>query len=696
MTIKNDILWRVFVAFFLLALVGVAVLFQAFRIQVIEGDKWSNLADSLTTRYHTIEAERGNIFSADGRLLATSLPFFEIRMDAIAPTEQLFYGKVDSLALMMSRMFADQSKEHYKQKLISARRQGSRYLLIRRKVTYPELQAIKRWPLFREGRYSGGLLIEQHNKREMPFGVLAHRTIGYVRTGPNAQSVGLEAAYDEHLRGRDGKRLMQKVSGGMWVPLNDENEIAPRNGKDLLTTIDLNIQDVAEDALHRALLEHSAQHGSVIVMEVQTGKIRAIANLGRMPDGSYWEKYNYAIGEATEPGSTFKLASMMALLEDGYVDLDDTVNIGYGEMRFFGQLMRDSEPHNLGKVSVQQSFEISSNVGMSLLANKFYKDKPEKFVAHLRSFRLDQPAGIEIKGEGMPSIKSPGDQGWSRLSIPWMSVGYEITITPLQTLMLYNAIANDGKMVRPYLVEAIQEYGRPIQSFKPEVLDRRIASERTINKMKVMLEGTVERGTGKRIRSSNYSIAGKTGTALIAQGSSGYAKVYQASFAGYFPADDPKYSIIVVVHAPSNGLYYGGSVAAPVFREISDKIFASHLNRELATVNALASAATPRMDARGYTEDFARIAHFQGLDYQTTDELWARAHMDSGVVDLQPLRMAQGQVPNVRGMGLRDALYLLENAGLKVQVEGAGKVHYQSIRAGTAIHPGATIQLKLN
>lgn len=675
------------------------VLFQVARIQVVEGEQLSSLADSLTTRFHTIPAERGNILSSDGRLMATSLPFFEIRFDAANPAvdDQLFYEKVDSLAFSLAQQFRDFDKAYYKQKLISARKSGNRYLLLRRRVTYPELQEIKRFPLFNLGRYQGGLIAEQSNKREIPFGVLAHRTIGYVRNEAGAQSVGLEASYDQYLSGRDGRRLMQRISGGVWVPINDDNEIEPQNGFDLITTIDLNMQDMAENALLRALEHHNADHGSVILMEVATGKIRAVANLGRMGESGYWEKYNYAIGEAAEPGSTFKTATMMALLEDGYVNIQDTVDIGYGETWFHGKAMKDAKPHNYGRVTIDSAFGLSSNVGISVLANQFYKDKPAQFIEHLRRFHLGEITGIEIKGEGEPLIKNPGDEGWSLISIPWMSVGYEVKLTPLQVLNFYNTIANGGRMMRPYLVESINSYGNPVESFSPEVIDRAICSERTLQDIHHMLVGVVERGTARGIYNSNYQIAGKTGTAQIAQGSTGYARVYQSSFVGYFPADNPQYSCIVTITAPSNGVYYGSSVAAPVFREIADKIYANKIRLQEDQAEGVLAEAQPELTIAGYSDDLRVICQTLGFPWNAgMEEPWVKAQIRPDSISLAAVAAPADKVPNVRGMGLRDALFLLENSGLQVQVEGQGKVHYQSILPGTPARRGASILLKLS
>lgn len=701
MSIKRDILLRIYMAFGMVFLIAVAILVQSFRIMVVQGDHWRNMADSMTTTYKTIAAERGNIFTEDGKLLATSLPYFEIRMDvnANALDDHTFYSQVDSLAICLSTHFKDKTKWAYKDKLINARKQGNRYLLIKRNVTFPELQEIKKWPMFRDGRYNGGLIIEQTNKRKLPYDMLAHRTLGYVREGPGSQSVGLEAQYDDILSGINGKRLMQKIAGGNWMPLNDENEIDPKNGSDIVSTIDISIQDVAESALYRALQTHNADHGSVIVMEVKTGKIRAIANLGKTGGGEYFEKYNYAIGEATEPGSTFKTASMIAMLENGLLNLEDSINIGYGEARFSGQLMRDSETHNLGKVTVRKAFEISSNVGISKLAHKFYSKNPQQLIDHLRKLQLDKPTGIEIHGEATPVLRGPGDPGWSAVSVPWMSVGYEVSITPLQSLLLYNAIANDGKMMKPMLVSEIREYGHLVKHFKPQVIDPSICSDKTLKAIKELLLGAVEQGTAKRLKTVNYSFAGKTGTAKIADKKYGYnSQVYQASFAGYFPADEPLYSCIVVINAPSNGIYYGSSVAGPVFREIADKIYAGNTQMHLPINNTDSLTAEHfKKSSSGYAQDFAGIFESLEIENQIPEDAdWIKTVPDKDKVEISAVKINNSLVPSVRGMGLRDAIYLLENVGMEVVVTGRGKVTYQSITPGTQVRKGARIMLELN
>ncbi len=700
MSIKRNILLRIYLAFFAVCLLGVAIVFRAYQIQQVEGVNLISIADSLTTDYKPIDAERGNILSEDGRLLATSLPYFEIRADfnSDALTDKLFFEQVDSLAWHITMFKGDRSISHYKQMLINAHRSGNRYLLIARNVTYPELQDIKTWPLFREGRYRGGLIAIQNNKRTMPYKLLAHRTIGYVREG--VKPVGLEGSYDAHLTGTEGKRLMQRIAGGTWIPVNDDNEIMPENGKDIITTIDINLQDVAENALLKALRKHKAAHGSAVVMEVKTGKIRAIANLGSMSDGDYWEKYNYAIGEATEPGSTMKLAAMIALLEDGYVNLNDSVDLNKGTTEFHKMKMLDSEKHEFRNVSVQQAFEISSNVGISKLVSQHYGSQPSKFVERLRDLKIDQPVGVEIEGEVKPVIKHPKDKSWSGTTLPWMSIGYEMTLTPLQILTLYNAVANDGKMMKPYLVTEIQRYGKTVEQYMPIVLNDKICSAPTLKKVKSMLEGVVENGTANHLKSSNYSFAGKTGTARIANDDKGYKEnlIYQASFVGYFPADNPVYSCIVVINSPKSGVYYGGYVAGPVFREIADKVFSNNTQmhepgnkRETFQAELLPGAKS------GYRHDVSTIYESLGISCNYSPDVeWVYVERKHNSFELREREIADGFIPDVRGMGLRDAVYLLENLGMNVRFSGVGKVKSQSIRYGTKAQRGMEITLELS
>ncbi|MFC2176437.1 peptidoglycan D,D-transpeptidase FtsI family protein, partial [Bacteroidota bacterium] len=561
----------------------------------MEGDKWRAKAETQTTVFRTIEAVRGNIFATDGSLLATSKPIYEIRWDASIPalTDDYFNEHIDQLSKELANLFKDKTANSYKRELTKARANHSQYYLIRRKVDYKELKQLRQFAIFNRGQYKGGFIYRQKNKRAKPFKELASRTIGYDRED---YRVGLEGSFSKELTGVGGKRLMQKIAGGNWKPLNDENEIEPKDGSDLITSIDINIQDVAEHALLKQLETHGAHHGCAVLMEVETGNIKAIANLSLQANGTYAETFNYAIGSATEPGSTFKLASMICLLEDGFVTPSDSVDIEGGIKKYYRATMKDSKTGVYDKITVAKAFEISSNVGISKLVNQYYSSKPEKMTSRLVGMHLDQPLGVEIKGEGQPSIPSPKDKSWSGISLPWMSIGYEVLQTPMQILALYNAIANNGKMVKPKIVTAIKKHGKTEQEFPTVVLNEKICSQKTVDQVKALLEGVVEHGTAKNLKHANYKIAGKTGTAQIAKGGSYHReKSHQASFVGYFPAEKPRYSCIVVVDSPSKAVYYGNLVAGPIFKEISDKVYSTQIkmHEEVATNPLLADQLLP-------------------------------------------------------------------------------------------------------
>ncbi|MCH7534607.1 MAG: hypothetical protein IH948_02480, partial [Bacteroidetes bacterium] len=448
---KKDILWRIYLVYFLTCLFCLAIISKIVMIQFVEGEELRAKGKILSRRIVDIQAVRGNIYDCNGNLLATSLPIYEVRMDlnSDALTDEVFNENIDSLCIRLADFFKSKTALEYKVELVTARRKGARYHLIKRNVRHNELKTLKTFPLFRKGKFKGGFIYIQRNKREKPFRMLAHRTLGYSRE--NAGNVGVEGAFDEELKGVSGSRLMQKISGGIWKPINDENEIQPQDGYDVFTTIDINIQDLAYEALLRQLEKQEADHGCVVVMEVKTGEIKAIANLSKGTMGKYYEKYNYAIGERDEPGSTFKLASVIALLEDGYVDPDDSVDTEDGSTQFYDYIVHDSKPGGHGTISFQQSFEKSSNVGISKLVEDSYGKNPEKFIAQLRKMHLDRKTGIEILGEEEPVIIDVNSDDWSGTTLPSMAIGYSTRFSPLQILTLYNAVANQGKMVKPRL-----------------------------------------------------------------------------------------------------------------------------------------------------------------------------------------------------------------------------------------------------
>lgn len=702
MSLKKDIVWRVGLIYALFFILGMSVIGKIIYIQLVEGDKWAARAQTQTLRDFTILPERGNIYDSDYNLLATSVPIYEIRMDLLsnALSNQVFEKNIDALSRSLSRLFGDKSSTEYKNELIKARRKGERYHLIKRNVSYAQLSQLKTFPIFRNGRYKGGFIYEQDNKRVLPHKELAARTIGYTTKGNSGNVVGIEGAYENNLKGVVGMRMMQRLSGNVWMPLNDKNEVDPKDGQDIITTIDINIQDVAHHALLKQLKRHNAHHGTAVLMEVKTGEIRAIANLQIGKDGNYHESYNYAIGESTEPGSTFKLPALMVALEDGLIELEDSVETGSGQVRFYDKIIKDTHEGGYGTITMEEVFLFSSNVGVSMLIQQNYQGKEKEFINRLYNMGLNKKLGIEIKGEGVPEIKYPGDPLWSGISLPMMSHGYEVRMTPLQILTFYNAVANEGKMISPKFVKEIRYHGKLIKMIKTEVINPSIASAATIVDAKKMLEGVVEKGTAKNLKNDLYKIAGKTGTAQIADQNMGYkGKVqYQASFVGYFPADKPKYSCIVVVNAPSNSVYYGNLVAGPVFKEIADKVYASKMELQVeARFEEVSGFAAP-YSKNGKLTDMNLV--LEQLDYETnivgTGGEWViTASTDSAII-VKNLTVYDNMVPNVVEMGLKDAVFLLESAGLKVKVKGWGKVRSQSIMPGSILVPDQNISLEMS
>lgn len=695
---KGEILKKVYLVYFVMVALGLSILGKAAYIQFVEGDEWKEKAKKLSLKYENIEAVRGNILASDGSLIAASVPIFELRIDAgnTHYNDEFFYGNVDSLAWHMAAHFKDRSKNEYKQILVAGRKKNNRYLLLKRNITYTDLKKVRKFPIFRLGKYKGGLIVKSKSKRELPFKMLAYRTIGWDKDGTQ-NDVGLEGAYSTLLEGEQGQRLVQRIGNGVWRPLNDENEIEPQNGHDIITSIDINIQDVAEDALMRQLIAHEADHGCAILMEVKTGFIVAIANIGKNKDGVYGEEYNYAIGESSEPGSTFKLASIIAALDDGLINLDDTVDTQGGAVRFANRIMKDSHHGGYGRISVGRAFELSSNVGISKIINKAYKDKPQQFIDRLYAMRLNQSLGLDIPGEGRPSIKDTKHKYWSKVSLPWMSIGYEVAITPLQTLAFYNAVANNGTMVRPQFIREIRSANEVIEKFEPVVLLPSIVKHpETIAKARKLLEGVVQQGTATHLKNPVYSIAGKTGTAQIAQNNAGYNKSnYKASFVGYFPAEDPSYSMIVVINNPSKGVYYGGSIAGPVFKEVADKVYATRLHHMPQPTDS--TGVSKPIFAAGNANELQVIytSMHSIMPENTIPSEWVAYRGLNDGVEVVAVDASEGNTPDVRGMGARDALFLLESAGLKVQLTGKGKVKRQSIAPGSKIVRGSKCIVEL-
>jgi cell division protein FtsI (penicillin-binding protein 3) len=705
LNVKNEVLIRVYLV--AAGVVGLAfvIFLRLFQISVKDAPKWEAKADSLYVKWVNAPSQRGNILADDGSLLATSLPFFNIHFDAKTEglTDAIFNDQaVDSLGWLLStyidQQFTPGAYAAWLRRLrdsTDSKALGIRYVPIAKGLPYAKALMVKNFPIFREGRHKGGFIMEQHNRRERPFKILAQRTIGYNREG--ALPVGLEGSFDNILEGRPGRQLMIRVPGDVYIPVNDLAEIEPEAGDDIVTTLDINIQDIAETSLLKACQTHNADHGCAVVMEVKTGKIRAMANIGRTPEG-WWETYNYAVGERVEPGSMFKLASFMAMLEDGKLkDFNEKIPVYNGKVQIYTEELVDAEPHGLDSMNILQVFARSSNVGTATLAQQFYKTNPSAFVNHLRDFGLDLPTDIEVGGEEAPIIKNPKDpkSDWSGTTLPWMSIGYELLLTPLQLLTFYNAVANDGRMMKPYLVQRTERYGELIKEFRPTEVKRSIASKSTIKRAKELLNEVVLNGTAKTINPKHYGIAGKTGTAQLNyhkfRASKGIR--HQASFCGFFPADAPVYSCIVVISEPERGGYHGAEVAAPVFKAIADKCFAmkAELHEPINAQKApkLITAKMPTFDA-GTQPDMKKSLRWLGLEYYNDNEAKEKDNEWSVIVAergdsllLKSRVVADKTIPSVVGMGLKDAIYLLENRGCRVKVRGYGKVRQQSLAVGT-------------
>lgn len=691
---KKQILIKSYVMYIIVALVMLVVFIRVINIQyggVLEDAPMS--ADSsavMHTRVDSVAPMRGRILAIDGTDLVTSIPLYDLHMDMSVPKEKLF-KEVDSLAFHLSNSFPERSKNEWEAYLRKGRADKNRYLLIQRKVKYTKLKEVEDFPIFRESMYKGGFVVEDYYVRQMPNGLLAKRTLGYKREG--ASPVGLEGAFDYYLAGEFGLQTKQWVNGS-WKPVGIDYLKDPVPGADVITSIDINIQEVAENELKRQLQAQDAVHGSVVLMEVETGFVKAIANLTKDKEsGEYRETYNHAIGTKTDPGSTFKLASLMALLEDGKVDISDEVG-AYGEYHFYDHTTYDSHEGGYGKITIQNAFEVSSNVFSKIINDAYFNDA-QKFVDRLKSFGLGDTLGIDIAGEATPVIKNRGEDGWSGITLPQMAIGYEVELTPIQILAFYNAVANQGELVKPQFVTEIRRDGKTIKKFEKIVKNEKICSDITLKKLKICLEGVVKDGTGKALQSSNFTIAGKTGTAKIVNSNKGYGDDYQASFVGYFPADAPRYSLIVTIAGPTKQIY-GAQVSGTVFTAIADKVYSSSLEYHKDLRETPLVASKPRVKY-GNTVDTRKALDYMGVKYRDDSQGsdYVVAINADGKLDLQQRYINKKTVPNVVGMPLNDAVYLLENFGLRVFATGNGKVTSQSQKAGTTIIQGTRINLTL-
>ncbi|MDG2433997.1 penicillin-binding protein [Flavobacterium sp.] len=661
----KNISYRIYLVAFAILFMAFLIAFKLTNIQWVEGAYYRQLAKERTVRNFVIPANKGNVYSSDGSLLATSIPNYVIRFDAKAPKREVFEDNVkllsDSLATVLGK-----PSSWYLNELRKARATNNRYYLVARDLSYTDYMKIKGFPLFKLGAYKGGIIVEQKTVREHPIGKIAERTIGYERTSSNGQEEGrgIEWAYKDYLNGKDGKILKQKIAKGQWKPIRDVNEVDPQDGYDVISTIDVNIQDIAHHALLKQLEDYEADHGCVVVMETKTGHIKAISNLGRGSDGTYYETTNYAVTESHEPGSTFKLVDLMAILEDKVADTSTVYDTHGGVVKYYGRSVRDSHTGGYGKISLGRGFELSSNTVLVQAVYNNYKNNPSKFVDHVNSYGLNKKLNMDFKGEGRPFIPQPSDKNWSSISLPWMAFGYGVSVTPMQTLALYNAVANNGVMIKPRFVSEIKEWNRTIKKMGVEVINPKICSNETLSKVRAVLENVVKRGTASKLYSKDFSMAGKTGTAAVNYSKDGGSgKYYASSFVGYFPADKPKYSCIIVVHKPStvNNNYYGADVAGPVFKRIAQKIFT-----DIPSTNEI--------------KNLNRKIPKQEDNYNTY-----YAKMQKG----------RKAMPNVKGMPGMDAIALLENLDVKVKVVGMGKVKSQSLQAGENLVKNTTITLEL-
>jgi cell division protein FtsI (penicillin-binding protein 3) len=693
MNIKKEILLRVKIAFMIVIIISLGIVYSIFDLQFSEGDYWKSKSENINFKYDKIKASRGNILSDDGSILATSLPFYKVAFDPSIPNKVLLEKDLDSLSLLLSSFFNDKSKNEYKNNILNARKNKRRYLLLnKRKIGYQEKKILSRWPIFREGRLNGGIIFEKMDERYRPYSKLGYRTIGSVDEN-NKGTVGIEYSFNSYLNGKDGEILTQKIAGNYWRPLYDGNEIQPKNGYDIVTTINVNLQDIAESALLKGLKINDADYGSVILMEVETGDIKAISNFSKNKSGYYTENYNYAIQGMHEPGSTFKLASVLAYLEETDMSIYDSVDTGEGEYKFYSELMKDHKPGGYGKITLKEVFEKSSNIGVAKIVDETFNRTPQVFLDYLKKFGFNNNFDFQIFGSSIPQIKNSKDSTWSKVSLPWIAHGYELMLTPLHTLSFYNAVANNGKYVQPRIVRNVKSANRLIKKFD-NLNTKKIAGINSINTVKKLLEGVVENGTADNIKHSNYKISGKTGTAKkVVNGR--YANRYYTSFAGFFPSENPKYSCIVVIDNPKKYRIYGSDVAAPVFKEIADKIFISDEKYFQEIKKEDFNFTFPQIRA-GYKEDLIYLSNNLSLsNHSKSDGEWVRTKLIDNSIYWEPINSKIHLVPNVVGMTLKDAIYILESRGLNVAFSGKGRVRKQNISPGKLIKKYKSISISL-
>ncbi len=659
----KDISHRSYLVAFLMLLFAGFIVFKLFKIQVMDGKKYRNLSQKRTIKNFVIPANRGNLYDANYNLLATSIAKYDIRFDAVTVKSDVFNENVLKLAKALHNEFGKPTN-YYSNLLRRAKKNNKRYVLLCKNIGYSQYKKVKQFPILKLGSNKGGLIVEQSTIREHPLGKIAERTVGYERKDADGYytRVGLEGAYGEYLRGVDGKRLKQKIAKGQWKPIRDNNEIEPKDGFDIVSTIDVNIQDITHHALLGQLEKFEAKHGCAVVMEVKTGDIKAVANLTRLKNHKYAENFNYALGESHEPGSTFKLMSMVALLEDKAIDSSSVIDTRNGKIKFYNRTVYDSHHGGYGKISAAKAFEVSSNTAFAQMIYNTYAKNPKRLLNRFYNMGLNKPLGLDIKGEGIPKFPYPGDKNWYGTTLPWMSFGYGVKVTPLQTLAFYNAIANNGVMVKPKFIKEIRSWDNVTKKIETHISNASICSKNTAKVMKAIMKNTVERGTAKSIKTNYVSMGGKTGTCQKYYGIKNKELQYIASFVGYFPTKNPQYSCIVVIHEPKKEKgYYGSTVAAPVFKQIAMKMHSgTPINHKITPINTTQKIEKNYNNFRVISDKYKTI------------------------------------MPNLKGMELMDALPLLENLGLKVKISGEGKIKNQSIISGEKIGNRQQISIELS
>ncbi len=700
---KNDVLWRVFLVYFIVVAVGIWIILAIVRIQVKEKDELLERASKRELKIRDEKAHRGNVISKNGTLLATSVPRYSIYFDPVSVEEELFDREVAQLADSLSRLLKNKSKQQYVSYLKDARAKGRRYVKIANKISVADYKRMQNFPIFRAGKNKGGFISERSYVRELPYGELAARTIGYVREDESI-FVGLEGAYNDNLRGKDGKQLVRRINGNFWMPMPSSDNVDPVNGDDIYTSIDIEIQDVAENALKKCLIENDALQGCVVLMDVKSGFVEVMASLSYNEEKKkYEEAYNFALRHNVEPGSTFKAITMCALLEnDPNLDIEDKLHLGTTDYKvFYRRTMRDSHrvTDEKGYTTIRNAFEQSSNIAFATLVEDAFVDNPQRYIDLIYQTKIQEPLNLDVVGEANPDIKTTKDKRWSKLSLPWMSIGYEVMMTPIQILTFYNAIANDGVMVKPQFVKEIRHGNEVKQVFDTVVINDRIASAETIETLQTLLEGVVQNGTAKSMSKLGFSVAGKTGTAQISQGSAGYNKKnYTATFVGYFPADEPKYSCIIVVSNPRGKKYYGSSVSGPVFKEVAEKIYATRLGvvDEIGEYQADCNSFVG--SSMVYFDDFLGYCNMENISFvdNVQDNEWVTVEQTNDEVFVNSVEFEENIVPDVKGMNVTDAVYVLESMGWKVKFEGYGKVKSQSVKPDTELRKGSVINLTLS